>query len=277
MHWTIWLDVYATYRSWKTSKWRHSGWVSWQFRQTQNGYWDQHGVQCENHPETQQSCLQSKSTKTNPPESGHNRWISSHAQIWNHYSTELFSSTQAPALHREKPNRKLRLLVDLRKINNLIPDDYTNNNHPVSTVSEAAEHVALKSLFRKLDCSQACHCLQMADQRSVEMLAFSCASRAFAYKRLAQGLNRSVSAFQFSCMSIWSLFSRLNNVFNTWMILEMQPIMLRILTGTFVQSFSAFTEQDCNWKSESAILESDKLKFWGERFYQKELHSMPGI
>ena len=35
----------------------------------------------------------------------------------------------------------------------------------------------------------------MVDQRSVEMLAFSFASRTFAYKRLAQGLNRSVSAF----------------------------------------------------------------------------------
>ena len=35
----------------------------------------------------------------------------------------------------------------------------------------------------------------MADQRSVEMLAFKFASRTFAFKRLAQGLSRSVSAF----------------------------------------------------------------------------------
>ena len=35
----------------------------------------------------------------------------------------------------------------------------------------------------------------MADQRSVEMLAFNFASRTFAYKRLAQGLSRSESAF----------------------------------------------------------------------------------
>ena len=35
----------------------------------------------------------------------------------------------------------------------------------------------------------------MADQRSVEMLAFNLASRTFAYKRFAQGLSRSVSAF----------------------------------------------------------------------------------
>ena len=35
----------------------------------------------------------------------------------------------------------------------------------------------------------------MVDQHSVEMLAFSFASRTLAYKRLAQGLSRSVSAF----------------------------------------------------------------------------------
>ena len=43
--------------------------------------------------------------------------------------------------------------------------------------------------------SQAYHCLQMADQRSVEMLAFNFASITFAYKILAQGLSRSVSDF----------------------------------------------------------------------------------
>ena len=69
------------------------------------------------------------------------------------------------------------------------------NNHPVSTLSDAAQHLAGKSLFCKLDCSQAYHCLQMADQRSVEMLEFKFASRTFAYKRLAQGLSRSESAF----------------------------------------------------------------------------------
>ena len=85
--------------------------------------------------------------------------------------------------------------MDLRKINSLISDDYTNNNHPVSILLDAAQHLAGKSLFCKLDCSQAYHCLQMADQRSVKMLEFNYASRTFAYERLAQGLSRSVSAF----------------------------------------------------------------------------------
>ena len=104
-----------------------------------------------------------------------------------------FSKHASPIFAQRKPNGKLGLLVDLRKINSLIADDYTNYNHPVSTLSDAAQHLAGKSLFCKLDCSQAYHCLQMADQRSVEMLAFNFASRSFAYKKLA--LSRSVSAF----------------------------------------------------------------------------------
>ena len=106
-----------------------------------------------------------------------------------------FSKYASPKFAQRKRNGKLRLVVDLRKVNSLIADDYTNNNHPVSTLSDAAQHLAGKSQFCKLDCSQAYHCLQMADQRSVEMLAFNFASRTFAYERLAQGLSRSVSAF----------------------------------------------------------------------------------
>ena len=101
----------------------------------------------------------------------------------------------SPIFAQREPNGKLRLLLDLRKVNSLIADDYTNNNHPVSTLSDAAQHLAGKSLFCKLDCSQAYHCLQMADQRSVELLAINFASRTFAYQRLAQSLRRTVSAF----------------------------------------------------------------------------------
>ena len=110
-------------------------------------------------------------------------------------TTLPFSKYASPIFAQRKPNGKLRLLVDLRKINALISDDYINNNHPVSTLSDAAQHLAGKQLFCKLDCSQAYHCLQMADQRSIEMLAFNFASRTFAYKRLAQGLSRALSAF----------------------------------------------------------------------------------
>ena len=88
-------------------------------------------------------------------------------------TTLPFSKYASPIFAQRKPNGKLRLLVDLRKINTLIADDYVNNNHPVSTLSDAAQHMAGKNLFCKLDCSQAYHCLQMADQQSIELLAFN--------------------------------------------------------------------------------------------------------
>ena len=53
-----------------------------------------------------------------------------------------FSKYANPIFAQRKPNGKLRLLVDLRKISSLIADDYTNNNHPVSTLSDAAQHLA---------------------------------------------------------------------------------------------------------------------------------------
>ena len=49
-------------------------------------------------------------------------------------TTLPFSKYASPIFAQKKPNGKLRLLVDLRKINNLISDDYIINNHPVSTL-----------------------------------------------------------------------------------------------------------------------------------------------
>ena len=60
-------------------------------------------------------------------------------------TTLPFSKYASPIFAQRKPNGRLRLLVDLRKINNLITEDYTNNNHPVSTLSDAAQHMAGKN------------------------------------------------------------------------------------------------------------------------------------
>ena len=110
-------------------------------------------------------------------------------------TTLPFSKYASRIFAQRKPNGQLRFLVDLRKINALIEDDYINNKHPISTLPDAAQHLACKKLFCKLDFSQAYHCLQMADQRSVELLAFNLASRTIAYRRLAQALSRALSAF----------------------------------------------------------------------------------
>ena len=57
-----------------------------------------------------------------------------------------FSKYASPLFAQRKPNGKLRLLVDLRKINTLIADDYINNNHPVSTLTDAAPHIGYEKL-----------------------------------------------------------------------------------------------------------------------------------
>ena len=113
-------------------------------------------------------------------------------------TVQPFSKYASPIFAQRKPNGNLRLLVDLQKISSLIADDYTNNNHPICNLSDAAQDLAGQSLFCKLDCSQAYHYLQMAYHRPVELLAFNFASRTFPYKKFAQGLNRSVSAFSSS-------------------------------------------------------------------------------
>ena len=53
-------------------------------------------------------------------------------------TTLPFSNYASPLFTQREPNGKLRLLVDLRKKNTLIADDYINNNHQVSTLTDAA-------------------------------------------------------------------------------------------------------------------------------------------
>ena len=104
-------------------------------------------------------------------------------------TTLPFSKHAGPIFAQRKPNEKIRPLVHLRELNTLIADDYIKSNHPVRTLSDAVQHMAGKNCLCKLDCSQAYHCLQMADQQSIELLAFNFASRTFAYRRLSQGLS----------------------------------------------------------------------------------------
>ena len=110
-------------------------------------------------------------------------------------TTLPYSKYSSPIFAQRKPNGKLRILVDLRRINHLIKNDYGEHNHPVTTVADAAQHMAGKKYFCKLDCSQAYHCIPIADEQSIQLLSFNFGSRTFAFLRLAQGLNCSLSAF----------------------------------------------------------------------------------
>ena len=62
-------------------------------------------------------------------------------------------------------------------------------------MTDATNHFAGKNLFCKLIYSQEYHCVQMADDFSVQLLAFNFAWRTFAYNCLTQGLNKSVTGF----------------------------------------------------------------------------------
>ena len=126
-----------------------------------------------------------------------------------------FSKYASPIFAKRKPNAKLRLLVDLRKIYSLIADYYTNNNHPVSTLSDAAQHLAGKSLFCRLDCSQAYYCLQMADNGRWRCLHSISLAELLPTKDLHKVLADLCLRFQVSCAITWTQSSKLTNVLNT--------------------------------------------------------------
>ena len=63
-------------------------------------------------------------------------------------TTLPFSNYVSPIFEQREPNRRLKLFVDLRQINNLITEDYINNNQPVSTLSDAAQHMAGKKFLQ---------------------------------------------------------------------------------------------------------------------------------
>ena len=61
-------------------------------------------------------------------------------------TTLLYNKYYSPIFAQRKPNGKLMILVDLRRINHLIKNDYREHNHPVATVSDAAQHMAGKNI-----------------------------------------------------------------------------------------------------------------------------------
>ena len=113
----------------------------------------------------------------------------------NFITTLSHSKYSSPVFVYRKSSGKLRILIDLRRVNHHLRHEYLNSTFPISNMTDATNHIAGKNLFCKLDCSQAYHCVQMADDLSVQLLPFNFASGTFAYNCLAQGLNKSVTGF----------------------------------------------------------------------------------
>ena len=163
----------------------------------------------------------------------------------------LSPNTRAPFLHKGSPTENYVSLwiygkstdwLRMTILTTIIQLALCQTQHNIWQVS----HCSAKYLF-----SQAYHCLQMSDQRSVERARIQFCDQNFAYKRLAQGLSRSVTAFQVSCANIWTQFPKLSNVLKASTKLELQP------TVQFEQSSSVVARQDWDWWMRIAILDSE--------------------
>ena len=89
-------------------------------------------------------------------------------------TTLPYSNYSSPIFAQRKPSGALRLLIDLRRANQLIRHDHDSHIFPITTLADASGHLAGKKLFAKLDCSQAYHALKMADPVSVQLLFRFC-------------------------------------------------------------------------------------------------------
>ena len=104
-------------------------------------------------------------------------------QVYSIITTLPYSHFSSSIIAQRKPKKKLLILVDLRRINLLLKSEYIQHEtyHPVTTITDTAEHMAGKKYFCKLDGSHVHHCFQMADEQSVQLVAFNFESRTFAY------------------------------------------------------------------------------------------------
>ena len=175
-------------------------------------------------------------------------------QYWGVITTLTYSKYSSPIFAVRKPSGKLRLLVDLRRINYLIRHDYDNHNFPIATLADVSTHLAGKQFFAKLDCSQAYHVLQMADPLSVQLLSFNFLSRTFAYLRLAQGLSRSVSAFSsfmrkcfYQCIVADQCFQYVDDLGTAAMTFEQFLTNLQAIFDAVKKTGLKFTPSKCEF------------------------------
>ena len=99
-------------------------------------------------------------------------------QYWEVITMSPYSKYSSPLFAEGKPSGKLRLLVDLRKVDHLIRHDYINHNYPIATLADVSSHFAGKKFFVMFDCSQAYHVSQIA-----EFCHFSCCYSIFGHVR----------------------------------------------------------------------------------------------
>ena len=62
-------------------------------------------------------------------------------------TTLTYSKSSSPIFAQLKPSGKL---VDLKRINHLLMNEYNKHNHPLTTIADAAQHMAGKKFFVRL-------------------------------------------------------------------------------------------------------------------------------
>ena len=75
-------------------------------------------------------------------------------QCFNIITTLSHSKYNNPIFVHRKSAGKLRILIDLRRLNHLLRHDYLNSNFPISNRTDATNHFAGKNLFCKIEFSQ---------------------------------------------------------------------------------------------------------------------------
>ena len=149
--WATYSDLATAHASWKISRREYTGWILRHFCQTYEVIWDEHEVEVK---------LISNDDRV---VYSHNLTMPIHLKehlivelaLMHKYEISIvlrFSKYESRNFAERKANRKLRLLVDLGKINTLLVDGHTNKCHPVSALWDAAQQLAGKSVLYKFFC-----------------------------------------------------------------------------------------------------------------------------
>ena len=78
-------------------------------------------------------------------------------QAFTNITTLTLSEYSCPIFVHLKSSGILWTVNNQRHVNHLIRHDYSSSKFPISIITDATNHFARKSLFCKLDCSQAYH------------------------------------------------------------------------------------------------------------------------
>ena len=94
-------------------------------------------------------------------------------QYWGVITTLTYQKNSIPSFAVPTPIGKLRILVDLRRINHLMRNDYDNHTFPLATMAYVNTHITGKKYLAKLHCTQAYHVRQMTGPLSMQLLGFN--------------------------------------------------------------------------------------------------------